>query len=378
MKKLFATALLLLASVCAIAQVPVSKHVYILMEENHRYSDVLLKMPYLVSLGAKYGHTTNYRADESGSLLDYLWISSGSGEHAFGCTGGGCASPITSDNIFRAVNKAGMTWKSYQESIPYAGYMGSGSGLYVKRHNPAAYYSDVISSKAEQLKMVPFAQLAKDIAAGQLPNYAFITPNLVNDAHNRTGTTDVRLQTADAWLKANLPMLLNSAPFQPGGDGVLIITFDECDGAAGGACGGATELVYTAVIGPKVKPNSISTAPYRHENALRTAFELLGLPAPYPQAANTAAPMADLLLPDGLIVYSPRDGSVNSSNVTVSATDQKAVRMEVWIDRAKAYQVVGQKIAVTLKMVAGVHRFVVVGVDAAGQAESKVAQITVQ
>jgi hypothetical protein len=52
--------------------------------------------------------------------------------------------------------------------------------------------------------------------------------------------------------------------------------------------------------------------------------------------------------------------------------------MEVWIDRVKTYQVVGQKIATTLKLAAGVHRFVVVGVDAAGQAESKVAQITVQ
>lgn len=356
---------------------PASKHVYVVMEENHKYTDVLARMPYLVSLGNKYAHTLNYHADESGSMLDYLWISSGSGEHAFGCSGWGCPSTVTSNNIYRALTKAGMSWRAYEESLPSAGFMGPSSGLYVKRHNPAPWYSDIINSKTEQLKMVPFTQLATDIANNALPNYAFITPNLVNDAHNQVGTTD-SLKTADDWLKANIQSLLNSAPFQPGGDGVLFITFDECDGAGSGLCGGNSELVYTAVIGPNVKPGSVSAVSYRHENTLRTAMMLLGLPSPYPGAAATATPMYDLFLSGGLAVTSPLDGSVNPVSVHVVASDPQAVSMEVWIDYVKQYNVAGKSIGTTLTVAPGTHRFVVQAVEPGGATVKVAAQILVQ
>ena len=53
---------------------------------------------------------------------------------------------ISDDNIVRALNGAGKTWKAYAESLPYAGYTGCGSGYYVKRHNPLAYFSDAANS----------------------------------------------------------------------------------------------------------------------------------------------------------------------------------------------------------------------------------------
>jgi hypothetical protein len=374
----FLAAAMLLVSVCnAQTPIPPSKHVYILMEENHRYTDVLARMPYLISLGNKYAHTLNYHADESGSMLDYLWITSGSGEHAFGCSGWGCPSTVTSNNMYRALNKAGLSWRSYQETLPYAGFMGPSSGLYVKRHNPAPWYSDIINSKTEQMKIVPFTQLATDIANNALPNYAFITPNLVNDAHNQVGTTD-SLATADNWLKTNLQALLNSAPFQPGGDGVLFITFDECDGAGSGLCGGNSELVYTAVIGPNVKPGAVSAVSYKHENVLRTAMVLLGLPSPYPQAAATATPMYDLFMAGGLAVYAPLDGSVNPVSVNVQATDPKAVSMQVWVDYAKKYEVSGTFINTNLTLPTGTHRFVVQGVEAGGAVVKVIEKILVQ
>ena len=42
--------------------------------------------------------------------------------------------------------------------------------------------------------LVPFTQLATDIANHTLPNYGFIVPNLNDDAHNGT------LAQADTWL----------------------------------------------------------------------------------------------------------------------------------------------------------------------------------
>ncbi len=93
---------------------------------------------------------------------------------------------------------------------------------------------------------------------------------------------------ADAWLQSNVAPLLNSPAFSASGDGLLIVTFDECDGAVG-AC---PEQVFTAVIGPKVKRGFQSNVLYKHESTLRTILDALGLTV-YPGAASTAADMAD-------------------------------------------------------------------------------------
>jgi acid phosphatase len=252
--------------------------VFLIIEENRSYSSVYpVGMPWLSLLGDQYGIATNYYSDETGSLLDYLWLSSGSGEHAYGCTGGGCSHVIPSDNIFRELNKAGMSWKLYAESLPYAGFMGSSYGKYVKRHNPAAWYSDVVNSRAQQKKMVPFTQFASDLAAKALPNYSLIIPNLLHDANSGT------MGMADQWLKNNITALLNSSYFSAGGNGVLFITFDNGNGDAQGQ-------VFTGVIGPGVKRGVKISNHYRHENTLRTMMELLGLTT-FPGASATASPM---------------------------------------------------------------------------------------
>ena len=253
-------------------------HVILIVEENRSFSTVYpTGMPWMSALGDANGIATNFLSDEPGSLLDYLWLSSGSGEQAFGCNGNDCAQPITSGNIFRELNSAGLSWKVYLDSLPSAGYMQPYAGYYVKRHNPAAWYSDVINSPSQQQNMVPFAQFAGDLKANTLPNYSIIVPDLQHDAHDGTPAM------ADAWLQQNISGLLASSYMQKGGNGVLFITFDNGDGDAQGQ-------VFTGVIGPRVKAGiKVSTA-FRHENTLRTIMELLGLKN-FPGASATAAPM---------------------------------------------------------------------------------------
>lgn len=257
-----------------------NKHVVLVIEENRSYSSVYpTGMPWLSQLGNSYGIATNYYSDESGSLLDYLWLSSGSGEHVYGCTGGGCSHVIKSDNIFRELNKAGHTWKVYAESLPYPGFMGSSYGNYVKRHNPAPWYSDVVNSTTQQKRMVPFSQFAKDVSAHALPAYSIIVPNLLHDAH------DGSMSAADQWLKQNLAVLLGSPYFGAGGSGVLFVTFDNANADAQGQ-------VFTTVIGPCIfRKNKVGTH-FRHENTLRTMMELLGLNV-FPGAAASASPMGE-------------------------------------------------------------------------------------
>jgi len=140
----------------------------------------------------------------------------------------------------------------------------------------------VINSPTLQQNIVPFTQFAVDLAANKLPAYSLIIPDVNHDAHDGT------LAQADTWLKTNVAPLFNSPAFQPGGDGVLFVTFDECDGAVG-AC---DQQVYTAVVGPHVKRGFRSALLYRHQNTLRTMLDLLGVHV-YPGASASAADMAD-------------------------------------------------------------------------------------
>jgi acid phosphatase len=256
--------------------VPSSNHVFLLIEENHSYSNVIgsSSMPYLNSVASKYGLATQYYANTHPSIGNYFMLTTG----AIITNNDSSCSTITNDNVVRHLLTAGKTWKSYAEGLPSVGYTGCGSGAYVKRHNPFAYFSDV-SNSSEKNNLVPFTQFSKDRINGTLPNFSFIVPNLNDDAHDGT------LTQADNWLKTNIAPLLSSATFQK--DGILIIVFDESvdsDTAHGGG------RIAAVVIGPKVKPGSKTATLYQHQNMLKTLMEALGVKT-YPGAAGSAQPI---------------------------------------------------------------------------------------
>jgi len=259
------------------ARIPAA-HVFLVIEENRSFSTVYHnQMPWLSALGDKYGIATNYFSDEQGSLLDYLWLSSGSGEQNFQCGGNDCKQSITDNNIFRQLIQTGKSWKVYEDSLPNAGFMGTFAGEYVKRHNPAVWYSDVVNSSAQQQNVVPFSEFAGDLASDNLPDYSVIVPNLQHDAHD--GSPAV----ADTWLQQNIGPLIASKHFKAGSNSVLFVTFDNGDGDAQGQ-------VLTVVAGENVIPGVQVDTPFRHENTLRTIMELLGL-KDFPGASANAAPM---------------------------------------------------------------------------------------
>ena len=256
--------------------VPASSHVVVVMEENHSYSSVIgsSSMPYLNSLASKYGLATQYYANTHPSIGNYLMLTTG----AIITNNDSFCSTISNDNVVRHLLTAGKTWKSYADSLPYAGYTGCGTGEYVKRHNPLAYFSDVANS-SEKYNLVPFTQFSKDLANNALPNFSFIVPNLLDDAHDGT------LTQADNWLKNNIAPLIANSTFQK--DGILMIVFDESydsDTTHGGG------HVVAVVIGPKVRSGSKPTTLYQHPNTLRTLMQALGLQT-FPGAASSAQPM---------------------------------------------------------------------------------------
>ncbi len=265
-------------TVSSSSTVPASSHVFLVLEENHSYSSVIgsSSMPYLNSLASKYGLATQYYANTHPSIGNYFMMTAGQ----IITTNDSLCSTVTQDNIVRHLLTAGKTWKSYAEGLPSAGYTGCGTGYYVKRHNPLAYFSDVANS-SEKYNLVPFSKFPTDLANNTLPNFSFIVPNLLHDAHDGT------LSAADSWLKSNIAPLIASPTFQK--DGILIIVFDESFGTDTAHGGGHVAAV---VIGPKVKPGCKSTILYQHQNLLKTAMKALGLTS-FPGAAGSAASMSD-------------------------------------------------------------------------------------
>jgi phosphatidylinositol-3-phosphatase len=119
------------------------------------------------------------------------------------------------------------------------------------------------------------------VAAGTLPDYSFVVPNALNDAH------DGSLAQADQWLQTNIDPLIKSSDFQQ--NGLLLIVFDESvmtDVAHGGG------HVAMVVVGPKVKKGFQSTTVYQHQSTLRLVLSTLGVNA-YPGAAIAAPDMGE-------------------------------------------------------------------------------------
>src|SRR3984893_6849328 len=257
-------------------------HVFIVVEENANYSDVIANpaMPYFNSLASQYGLAANYFANAHPSSPNYFELTTGQifapltltdavTPHNF---------PVDADNVARALLAARKSWKSYAEDIPSVGYTGGDSGRYTVRRNPLAYFTDVQNDAKQMQNLVPFAQLVADLNTPNLPNYSFIVPNACHDAH------DCSLSTADAWLQTNIAPLIQSPQFQI--DGLLIIVFDEANSLDLTSGGGHVAAV---VVSPLAKRAYKSVAFYQHQSVLRLMLEGLGVTKLPGDAANAPA-----------------------------------------------------------------------------------------
>ncbi len=254
-------------------------HVVLVVEENHSYSEVIGNgaMPYLNSLAASYGLATQYYANTHPSISNYFVLTSGQPVTANDAYTG----VVNADNVVRELNAAGKTWKAYAESLPQTGYTGGDMPPYMRHHNPFVYFFDVVQQPAQLNNVVPFTAFAGDLASGRLPNFSFIIPNILDDAH--TGS----LAQADSWLQSNIGPLLNDPNFQR--DGLLIITFDEGD-LSDFAYGGGH--VATVLISSKSKKKFQSSTLYQHQSTLRTVLQVLGV-SNYPGLAGAAPAMTE-------------------------------------------------------------------------------------
>jgi acid phosphatase len=278
-----AAALILVRMPAQASVLPPIDHVFVIVMENHAYGEVVgsASAPYFNSQIPSGALGESYFAVAHPSLPNYLSLIGGS---TFGTTSDCTTCLVSAPNIADNVEAAGRTWKAYMESMPSPCFVGD-SYPYMQKHNPFIYFNDIRTNSARcGQHVVPYSQMSTDLkSATTTPNYAFITPNMCNDTH------DCAVSSGDAWLSAQVPLILGSPAFKTQ-HSLLAIVWDEDDSSA-------SNQVPLLLLGPAAGAGTKSLVSYSHYSLLHTIETGLGLPT---MTTNDAtAPMTDLLAQPG-------------------------------------------------------------------------------
>jgi hypothetical protein len=174
-----------------------------------------------------------------------------------------------------------VTWMTYQEDMPKGGQCPIVSVFpYAAKHNPFVFFRDISGDPPSKMATnciehaKPYSSFAADLAANNIANYVFITPNLCHDMHGDKKCPKVHRVTAgDRWLETELPRIID---WVNKNSGVIFIVWDE---------GHKTLKIPFLAIGPGVKSNFESSVQYDHGSLVRSAEEIFGLPL-LPTIAN--------------------------------------------------------------------------------------------
>ena len=270
-------------------------------------------------------------------------------------------SQATTQHLSSLLQKAGKTWKSYQEDIDLttaggqlinlplpenqwtvplvslSGRFGPGNYLnayndsmqynYAPKHNPMVLFDDTNggnnSTPANPLARhyAPLQQLAFDLANDRVADYNWITPDQYNEMHSAlTGgfaglTGDAsQIKAGDNALSRLVPQIMSSKAYKDGG--VIILWWDESeqDGEAGDNADDFNHTVGEIVISNLAHPNEgglpyASSIDYTHSSDLRTMQEIFHVKAtggssPFLGDAVNANDLQDLFEP-GVIPRNP-------------------------------------------------------------------------
>ena len=237
-------------------------HIVIVIEENRSFTQIIgnHEAPYINELAKRGALLTQSYGVTHPSQPNYLALFSGSTR---GITSNACPLDLSGANLAILLQAKGLSFTSYAESMPQAGYDGCIYGAYMRKHNPAANWKELAANNQ------PFSAFPADYA--QLPTVAFVVPDQRNDMH------DGSIAQGDAWLKQNIERYAQWAMKH---NSLLILTWDEDDGSS-------NNRIATIFLGAIVKPGQYKQR-INHYNLLHTVEEMYGL-AYLGESTNTQA-----------------------------------------------------------------------------------------
>jgi phosphatidylinositol-3-phosphatase len=283
------------------------RHIFVIMMENHGYSEILgnaVNTPYISSLSMQFNVASNYFGVTHPSLPNYLAAISGSHQGIWDdckagasetCaveefvpgTGDGTDGPfLTSEQqanaaatahlfagqtIIDQLESRGLSWRVYMQSMPSAGFEGEywpgqiPNGplvkLYAQKHNPFMYFSNINSPGNPRLQsIVPYDAFAADLAADHVPNFVWISPDQCNDMHgisaaaaayvNNPGCASdpTTVAAGDAFVQSAVTLIMGSKVWRREPSSIVII-WDEDDYTGFDGCCGSPRGVDGVTLG---------------------------------------------------------------------------------------------------------------------------------
>ena len=265
------------------------KTVFVIVTENTNWSTIqgTPDAPYINSLLPKASYCTRYYDNPLGvhpSEPNYIWIEAG---FHLGLTTDYDPSPAnvaSADHLTKQMDAAGLSWKTYAEDAPPGTCPIAMKGNYAPKHVPQVFFSDVVGDPPSATSpqcirhVVPYPELARDLASGNVPRYAFVVPNQCNDMHGGLHCPIFgQTRLGDDWLAQNLPPILQSRAYADGG--AIFIAWDESIHGE--------HPIGMIVLSPAAKGGGYqSTAKYYHSSLLRTLQEIFDLSPLLGDAAN--------------------------------------------------------------------------------------------
>jgi hypothetical protein len=289
------------------------------------------------------------------------------------------ASGIVGKTIADQLWERGMSWKSYQESLPPSGADGVNNSdgyfddtlhpitatlpnetqslikLYAVKHNPFVYFKSVQeggtngNGLANTVGFDGPRGLWDDLATGQVPSFSFIAPNQCNDQHGRGNagpTCDFDPSTTGTQQGLNPALIargdqtiesivraIHSSQAWGWGHNAIVLLWDENDYSATPNTNQVLLTVETNYGVSGVKSNAF----YTHFSLLRSLESGFGLPclnhacdadtatmtdlfAPAPTAQVTPAPPARFMTS---VQWTDAGGQAHDANLTPLSTDSK-------------------------------------------------------
>jgi hypothetical protein len=240
---------------------------------------------------------------------------------------------VRADHLGIQLERAGLSWKGYYESLPAPGSLvftasdpafDNGTrktALYASKHSGFLNFAAVQADPRRAEKIVDFHQLDADLAADHLPSFALIVPNQCNEMHGLHGAgvpadcdganVAALIGRGDRVAGALVDRLRATAAWKSRENMAIVITFDEGAGKTREGCCGVTPdapsnfgggHIPTIVITNHGPRGRVDEAPYNHYSLLRTIEDAFRLKAHLGHAADTAGgvrPMVPLFATNG-------------------------------------------------------------------------------
>jgi len=218
-------------------------HVFLIYLENKGVDDIVgsPNAPYLNSLINSELYDSNYYALGHPSDPNYIRVVGGSD---FGIDYNPTGNVIDANSLMEEMDKAGISWAGYAQSMPTAGDITS-SGNYSVDELPFAQFNYVADNTPAYLQehLLPLTQLSDDLKnPSQFPEFTWIA---ADEDHNGEGPIDslqgiaqfiytqltdhqYNVEAADQFVQQEVSAIENSPTWTDSGEkDAIIITFDE-------------------------------------------------------------------------------------------------------------------------------------------------------